>query len=146
MGEELSLTSGSPESLDPVKGTIKSHLIPDRARLGGLELNLIHLSLRRSVKCPGPKRNWPLPGPVGVTSPWPVEWGVCRDFGNAYFLGRRAGTPYLYLPAIGTPRPERSGTRSGSGCGPGPWAAQREITEGWRSSTPRGGGRDLISR
>ncbi|MDZ7761702.1 MAG: hypothetical protein U5L00_15775 [Desulfovermiculus sp.] len=30
------------------------------------------------------------------------------------------------LPAIETPRPERSETRSGSGCGPGPWAAQRE--------------------
>jgi hypothetical protein len=43
------------------------------------------------------------------------------------------------MPAIETPRPKRSGTRSGAGCGPGPWAAQREITGGWWGSTPRGG-------
>jgi hypothetical protein len=44
------LTSERPESLDPVKGTTKHHLIPDRASLGGLLLHRILSSLLRPVK------------------------------------------------------------------------------------------------
>jgi hypothetical protein len=43
VGEDIPLTSERPESLDPVKGTTKNHLIPDRSSLGGPELHLTSL-------------------------------------------------------------------------------------------------------